>query len=80
MEGRKKALIAVATVIFIAGCATGPNHGMKRANTSPEQANRDDAECDYEADKAVVNLKGVEAGMKSAGLWKQCMRLKGYAQ
>jgi hypothetical protein len=46
---------------------------------TPEQTQRDTQECEYQADVATINLRGIEQGMRKSELTRKCMALRGYS-
>ena len=68
---------ALWIALLVVGCAV-PKPWAK-PNGTPQQAQQDERECDYEAAKATANiLNGFEAGWQKASLRMQCMETRGY--
>ena len=71
----KKTVIAVTCLLV--GCA----RPMTNPNATPEQAQRDQMECEYEATKAVPDTgvgSAMQIGFQRGQLLRQCMQLRGY--
>ena len=54
---------------------------MTNPNATPEQARRDQLECEYEATKAVPDTgvgSAMQIGFQRGQLLRQCMQLRGY--
>jgi len=74
----KRSLIALSVVL--AGCATNASQLYSHSD-SRRNADRDYAECDYEATRATVSIRsGIEAGWMQGTLIRQCMQLRGYSR
>ena len=72
----KKAQIMCA--LFALSACAAP---MVNPNVTPEQAERDGMECEYEATKAVPDIgmgSAMAIGMQRGSLMRQCLRLRGY--
>lgn len=67
----------IVCVLSLAACAAP----MVNPNVTPEQAQRDRMECEYEATKAVPDTgmgSAIAIGMQRSSLMRQCMGLRGY--
>jgi len=64
------AVLVVAVLVLLFGCARGPSGNPKY--------DRDDAECDYEGVKAAAGARDYEVPGIRADVWKRCMRLRGW--
>lgn len=70
-----KQMILLTTILLAACQATNWN----KPGASQAQAERDYAECDYEAKKATAGIiNGFEAGWMQAEIRSDCLRLRGY--
>jgi len=70
----KKAVLIIAAAA-LTGCAM-PHY--EKAGMSVAQRDRDQQECNYEAEKSSAGLVGAAAGVQVAQLERKCMALRGY--
>lgn len=69
--------LVVVLAVTLAGCAGGGR--MYNENVTQAQADRDTAQCKYEARVATANLRsGLEAGFMQNDLYISCMEARGY--
>lgn len=67
----------VGVAALVAGCA---NTIWSRPGGSTPEAERDVAECQYEASKATVSIRSIiEQILTAQDLTRQCLRLRGYS-
>lgn len=66
----------VLFVLLLAGCAS---QQMTNPNVTPAEAERDTAECRYEAEKAASGVYDVIARTMRVGeLMRMCLSMRGY--
>ena len=69
---------AIAALV-LAGCQHMGVMGWYHPKATPEQMNKDQLECEYDARKSTANIRsGIQAGYEQSDLQHLCMRTRGY--